>query len=138
MSDNQSCKDAFKRSPEKETEIRRESRRQRALERLGVDNPKCIYCDEDDPLVLERHHLGGQAYDGATVIVCRNHHRKLSDRQKDHPEKIGDPPDKLEAIGHFLLGLADLSELLIKKLREFAAVLLDRANTTRDNLPEEP
>jgi hypothetical protein len=34
------------------------------------------------------------------------------------------PNDCLEKIGHFLLGLADLFELLIQKMREFARELL--------------
>jgi hypothetical protein len=138
MSQTRKRKDTFKRDPEKETEIRRESRRQRALERLGCSNPACIRCGENDPLLLEKHHLEGQEFGNTLVIVCRNCHRKLSDRQKDHPEKIGEPPDKLEAIAHFLLGLADLFELLIGRLREFARHLLDRANPNRDNLPGEP
>lgn len=127
----------FTRDPERESEIDRGLRRQRAIERLGVKNPRCIYCDEDDPLVLERHHLAGQAYGEETIIVCRNHHRKLSDTQKDHPAKIQEPPDRLEAIAHFLLGLADLFELLIRKLREFARDLVDRADPNRENLEPE-
>jgi len=126
----------FERSPEKERDIRREGRRQRAIERLGSKNPKCIYCDESDPIVLEKHHVAGQAYDNGTVVVCRNHHRKLSDWQKEHPDKIQDPPDKLEMIAHFLLGLADLFEFLIEKIRQFARDLLERADPNRNN--EEP
>ena len=108
------------RDDDKEREIRRDARRRRALERLGTENPKCVFCPETDPLALELHHLEGQAFGNTMVIVCRNCHRKLSDRQKDHPEIIADPPDALESIAHFLLGLADLFELLVKKLREFA------------------
>ena len=69
-----------------------------------------------------------------TVIVCRNHHRKLSDLQKDHPEKIADPPDPLEIIAHFLLGLADLSEFLVDKFRGFAHQLIESADPNRDNV----
>jgi hypothetical protein len=138
MSENRNGKKPFNRDQEKEIEISRDARRQRAIERLGCSNPACVICGENDPLVLEKHHLEGQAFGNTLVIVCRNDHRRLSDRQKDHPGKIGEPPDKLETIGNFLLGLADLFELLIKKLREFAAILLDRANPNRDNQPEEP
>ncbi len=118
----------------KETELRRETRRQRAIERLGTQNPRCINCPEDDPLVLEKHHLEGQAFGGSVVIICRNCHRKLSDRQKDHPEKIADLADAREVIAHFLLGLADLFESLIEKFREFAAQLIERADPNRDNV----
>jgi hypothetical protein len=132
-------KNKFERDPTNETELRREARRQRAIERLGTKNPACIYCGENDSLVLERHHLAGRDYDEGTVIVCRNHHRKLSDRQKDHPDKIAETPDALEVIAHFLLGLADLFEFLIGKLREFASQLIERADPNRDNVePAQP
>ena len=94
------------------------------LSGLGPKIRSAYFAAENDPLVLELHHLEGQAFGKyRLVIVCRNCHRKLSDLQKDHPEKIADPPDALETIAHFLLGLADLFEFLIGKLREFAAEL---------------
>ena len=37
----------------KEIELRRAARRQRAIERLGTNNPKCVRCGESDSLVLE-------------------------------------------------------------------------------------
>ena len=123
----------FKRSSDMEREQRRERRRQSALERLGVKNPACIYCGETDPLILERHHIAGRAYDRSTVVLCRNHHRKLSDQQKDQPPKITEIPDGVESIAHFLEGLADLFELLVGKLREFAKLLFERADPNRDN-----
>ncbi len=58
------------------------------------------------------------------MIFCRNCHRKLSDMQKDHPKQISTPPTREEIIGHFLLGVADVLELLIGKFREFAKWLL--------------
>jgi hypothetical protein len=138
MSGNNDDKNKFTRNTDKEVEIRREARRRRALERLGTDNPKCVICPENDPLALELHHLEAQEFGNSLVIVCRNCHRKLSDRQKDHPNKIADPPDELEGIAHFLLGVADLSEFLIKKLREFAAQLIKRADPNGDNLEPKP
>lgn len=117
-----------------DAEIRRDARRRRALERLGAENPKCVICGESDPLALELHHLEGQAYGNTLVIVCRNCHRKLSDRQKDHPEKIADPPDTLESNAHLQLGLADFFEFLTKRLRKSAAELLGEADPNKDNV----
>ena len=37
----------------KEIELRRAARRQRAIERLGTNNPKCVRCGEFDSRVLE-------------------------------------------------------------------------------------
>jgi hypothetical protein len=124
----------FKRDCAKETEIRRERRRQAAIERLGTDKPACVICGERDPRVLEKHHLERQAFGDTLVPVCRNCHRKLSDLQKDHPDKITEIPDPLEVIAHVLRGAADLFELLARKFREFAAYLIELANANRDNL----
>ena len=104
-------------------ELNRERRRQRALERLGRTIRAASSAAIDDPLALELHHIAGQAFDGELVPVCRNCHRRLSDWQKDHPPQPSDPPSDLERIGMLPRGLADLFELLVKRLREFAAKL---------------
>lgn len=111
----------------KDSELAREQRRQRALQRLGGGDPRCVFCGEDDPHCLELHHLAGQAYDDTTGILCRNCHRKASDLQRDHPARITKEPDTAEQIGHFLLGLADLFVLLVAKLREFGVMLIESA-----------
>lgn len=108
-------------------ELARETRRQRRLEALGTNEPRCGTCGERDDRVFEGHHVAGRKNDSATVIVCRNCHRKVSDDQEDHPpfDKAADP--LLQAIGHFLLGLADLLRLAIEKLSEFGHALIERA-----------
>jgi hypothetical protein len=116
----------FERDSEKEIERRREARKQSALERLGSQDPRCRICCEADPRTLENHHLGGRHFDPKSLVfVCRNCHRKLSDLQKDHPQKLTEIPDPIEVIAHFLLGLADFLEFVIQKLREFARQLID-------------
>jgi hypothetical protein len=109
-------------------ERERERRRQKALERLGTDRPKCIFCDESDPHCLELHHIAGHKHGEETVIVCRNHHRKLSDKKHDHPNATR-PGDPLERIGKFLLGCADLLEFIIRILREFGRDLIKMAQS---------
>lgn len=110
-----------------EAQMRRETRRQKALDRLGTDNPVCACCSETDPACLELHHLEGEDFGATLVTVCRNCHRKLSEAQKDHPAQLGEKPQSLETIGHFLAGLADLLVLLANKLREFAEYIIDYA-----------
>ncbi len=104
-------------------ELNRERRRQRALERLGTNTPRCAVCGFDDPLALQLHHIAGRACGDELVIVCGNCHPCLSDLQKDHPPRLGNPPSDHVRIAHFLLGLADLFEMLVKRLREFATKL---------------
>ncbi len=108
--------------------LEREKRRQRAYERLGSDNPRCLHCGESDWRCLERHHIAGRAYDDETVVMCRNCHRKLSDSQKDHPPKVSEgEPSLLECVGHYLLGLADLFEMLVARFRELGRMLIGAA-----------
>jgi hypothetical protein len=101
-----------------------ERRKQARLDKLGTNTPRCVLCGEDDYRCLEGHHIAGRAYDPYTMIFCRNCHRKLSDMQTDHPKQKSTPPTREEIIGHFLLGVADIFELLIGKFREFAKWLL--------------
>jgi hypothetical protein len=108
-------------------EKNQERRKQKALERLGTNNPVCVLCGESDWRCQELHHIASKQFDAALAIVCRNCHRKLSDMQRDHPQQSSTPPDPLECIGHVLLGLADLFAILVEKLREFGKDLISRA-----------
>lgn len=105
-------------------EIAAERRKRRAIERLKSTNPVCTICGETFIHALERHHIAGKDNDEATVIVCRNCHRKLENKKFDHSAETENRGDKNFPIAKFLLGLADFFELLIAKLREFAAVLI--------------
>lgn len=108
-------------------ELAREIRKQHRLEKLGSNSPICGTCGEPDYRVLEKHHVAGRKHDPDTVTVCRNCHRKASDDQKDHPALNPAADPVLHAIGMFLLGLADLLELVLEKLSEFGFALIDRA-----------
>lgn len=111
-------------------ELKGEIRKQRAWERLGSNDPRCVHCGEADWRCLELHHIAGQAHAEECAIICRNCHRKISDAQKDHPASVatGEPP-YLERVGHFLLGLADLLEMLIEKMREYGLELIEAVAT---------
>lgn len=104
-----------------------EARQRKAYERLGTDSPKCIYCPETNPTVLELHHVAGRQYGNELVIVCRNHHRLLSNVQKDHPPKIIGCNDPHEYWAHLLLSIADLLVLAVEFLRDIASKLLAHA-----------
>jgi len=110
--------------------LNQERRKQKALERLGTNHPRCVLCGEADWRCLEVHHLGQEDYDDLGVILCRNCHRKLSDHQADHPGPIGGGGSALlEQISHILLGLADFFVLLVEKLRTFGHALIERAQS---------
>jgi hypothetical protein len=103
-----------------------ERRRQKALERLGTNNPKCALCPETNPHCLECHHIAGRSFRDDTVILCRNCHRKLSIAQLGHPSQICTPPALEEQAARFLFGLADLLVVLVEQLRRLADELLDQ------------
>ena len=105
-----------------------ERRKQQALRRLGTDTPRCGACGESRWQALEAHHIAGQAHDAkTTAVICRNDHRVLSDAQFDHPSKQDCSNSQLEAIGHFLLGLADMLKIAVEKLVEFGLYLIELA-----------
>lgn len=109
-------------------ELAREIRKQRRLEKLGTNNPRCGTCGECRWQAIERHHVAGRKCDAATTVLsCRNCHRVLSDDQIDHPAFDTTTDELLQRIGHFLLGLADLLKIVIEKLTEFGLVLIDRS-----------
>lgn len=103
----------------------KERRRQRALQRLGTDDPQCATCGESDWRCLELHHIAGRAYDESTAVLCRNCHRKLSD-PGDNRDAPADPP-LLARAGQFLLGMAALLLMLAAKLKTFGNDLLAAA-----------
>jgi hypothetical protein len=107
----------------------RETRERQALRRLGSENPACCHCGNSDWRTLELHHIAGQAFDGLTVILCKNCHAAMSDGQCDHPPIVADTPTMLDRIGRLLVNLADFFGQLAGKLREFGEFLINCART---------
>jgi hypothetical protein len=104
-----------------------EIRKQRRLEKLGTNDPRCVICGERDWRCLELHHIADHGKDAQTVVVCRNCHRKASDAQSDHPAHLPSGDAWLEEVGRFLRGLADLLILIAERLVEFGETLIARA-----------
>jgi hypothetical protein len=105
-----------------------ERRKQSRLHKLGTNNPRCAECGNSDWRVIEEHHPAGRTHDNRVVLICANHHRILTDAQKDHPETELNSDEFLAKVGNFLLGLADMLELIIHCLYEFGEALIARAN----------
>jgi hypothetical protein len=110
---------------------KKERRRQARLERLGTNTPRCFVCGEDDSRCLERSHLAGRKFTDDVVILCRNCHRKTSDSEKDYPTPKSSPLSANERLAHFLMGMADLFELLVERFREFAKRLIADLDITQ-------
>jgi hypothetical protein len=90
----------------------------------------CRICGETYSGCIEQHHIAGRAYHGQTEPVCRNCHRKLSDRQLDHPDRLGSDVSFLEMVGHMLLGVADMFRALADTFVEFGHRLIAMASAS--------
>jgi hypothetical protein len=127
-----------------DNDYQKERRRQARLERLGSNNPKCLVCDEDDPSCLERHHLSGRVFGDDCIVICRNCHRKLSDRQKDHLPVLAGTSTTIECCGRLLLGVADALELwkvpsaLVDLIRLAGKYLIEYGQAFRPCEEEQP
>lgn len=86
-----------------EHDYQHERRRQRRLEHLGSNRPRCIISGESDPAALHRHHPGGRKYTAETLILSLNHHAKAEELRHNHPPELTDPPAQLECEGRLLL-----------------------------------
>jgi hypothetical protein len=109
----------------KNESVRRTERTRNELSRVGP--VRCVLCGETDARCLEAHHIYGRANSEEKVIVCRNCHRKLSDRQQDLPEGFLSHKETLpsaEALAGMLLSIADLIEeffrFVVEQLRKLA------------------
>lgn len=108
-----------------EYEIHKQIELAKHARRLGGYEQTCIVCGEPNQRCLELHHLEGQAYGETLVSVCGNCHKKLTDPKanKRAPEYVS----RLDQVGHFLLGLAELLLLLAMKALEFGQQLIEAA-----------
>ena len=109
-------------------ELARERRKQKRLESLGSNEPRCGICGDGDWRTLELHHVAGRRHDNGMTPLCRNCHRKVSDDQNNHPAFNPDADPMLASIGHFLLGLADMLRIIVAKLCEFGLALIQGAS----------
>ena len=73
-------------------------RLEKQFRRLGTRNPVCVGCGEADPYCLELHHAAGRKHDDDVVIVCRNCHRKLTAKQRDHVPPEAEPAGEVASI----------------------------------------
>ncbi len=109
----------------------KEHREIRAYRRLGTYDAVCVVCGESNPHCLQlhqQHHLAGRKYSDDTAALCLNCHKKVTDAQLDHPDPAAKAkPTHLEVIGRYLLGLAELFEMLAQRLREFGSLLIEAA-----------
>lgn len=108
-----------------EYQLEQELERTRQAQRLHGFDRQCVACGERNQRCLELHHVPGKGYGDDLVPVCRNCHRKLTDRRANVAPP-GDP-STLDCIGHWLIGLAELLFLLAQRALEYGQALIEAA-----------
>jgi len=81
----------------------------RKFENLGYVNPQCLICNEAEIMILELHHVAGEANSKILAPLCGNCHDIQSDAQEDLPAdlRLRDPKRRpLVQQAAFELGLA--------------------------------
>lgn len=81
----------------------------------------CVIDGVTDPAELEFHAIGG-----VTVTLCRRCYGELVQSVHASADRIWDPPDDLERIGHALIAEANLLAELAQQRHRFGQVLIDR------------
>jgi hypothetical protein len=71
----------------REQELAVDKQREKKRWRLPEDHKACAICGWDDPLSIDRHHIGKHFLGIFTLPVCKNHHTILSAKQ-EHRRKL--------------------------------------------------
>lgn len=108
-----------------EYEIQKETERVKEAQRLHGYDQTCVICGEPNQRCLELHHLPERGYGDDLVPVCRNCHRKLTDKSNNKP--VPPDPSRMERIAHWLLALALFLLELARKAFEYGTTLLEAA-----------
>ena len=106
-------------------------RKERILEQKSIDEILskggcCLICFfNENPLIIEKHHVAGRKNSDLTISVCPNCHRELSNRQREWNQiwTKDNNSDKIK-LAFLLRGQSDVLDLLSKKQRELSNKLL--------------
>lgn len=106
---------------------RREARRRRRL----PPNSVCATCGEDDPTVLELHHVMGRAHSKLEIVQCKNCHAKATEGQRREQVPLAPTKDfpnclaaMLDALAAFFRHLANAFNGMAERIRALAKDLL--------------
>ncbi len=100
-------------------------RKTEALEQLGTEQPRCIYCGIIDPLLvrprrIENHHIFGDERDIHTVHACLNCHAVAHENLRDADVPMTHEQEPTKFARAIFRALAVHFSLLAEACRRFA------------------
>lgn len=97
----------------------------KSQQRNGISRPVCFCCDEDDPRVIEEHHILGKAYSDDIIPLCKNCHAKITAGQNLFPPKARSHKAPLkDRLAYTLSTLIYLIELVLKYLKDLCLEII--------------
>jgi len=78
----------------------------------------CSLCGEDDPTVIEEHHVYGRNNSDEKIPLCKNCHVKITEEQNKVSPKLRSPSaSPQQKRGYLLITVGALLELIGKTLK---------------------
>lgn len=111
--------------------IRAARRVAEAIEQLGTEQPRCLYCGNSDPLLVrprrvQDHHIFGEDRDELTVEACLNCHAVAHECLTDAEVPMTQEKEPTKFAGAIFRALAVHFELLAKACWRFAKRMEDQ------------
>lgn len=96
-----------------------------ALEQLGMERPRCLYCGNTDPLLVRprrivNHHIFGEDRDPHTVLACLNCHAVAHEDLQDAEVSMTHEQEPTKFARSIFRALAVHFSLLAKACWRFA------------------
>jgi 5-methylcytosine-specific restriction endonuclease McrA len=99
----------------------------RRQHRNGTSALACSICGEDDPTVIEFHHIFGRNNSNETIPLCKNCHAKNTEEQnKISPLSRSKKASHQEKRGYLLITVGSLLELIGKTLKDLGHEVICR------------
>lgn len=99
------------------------------MARTGETRLCCVMCGEDNPALLEMHHIDGRALSEKTVPLCKNCHAKVTlEQNRFPPQARAADADQQDQIAYWFLSLGALLKYVGQSLIEFAHEVQQNGN----------
>jgi len=100
-------------------------RKAEAVEQLGTEQARCLYCGNTNPLLVRprrivNHHIFGEDRDPHTVLACLNCHAVAHEQLRDAEVPMTQEKEPTKFARAIFRALAVHFELLAKACRRFA------------------